>query len=253
MRTPDTASLRVVVYYRVGLPTLNLEKQRLAVECYGWFRRIEELREYTEIETHRLQNRPQLDLALSEAERLGADLLIADIGLLTLDVPFLTALHQAQETRGVKSLARGLLDGDYLPTAFLLDWAKWEVQAQSERTKQGLAAAKARGSKIGTTGAAHIDVARAARSAIAATRRSKYLSIITKIRRAEPGIKTLQGMADALTARGVKTPAGQSKWSASQIRRVTGPARKKASSSDQTVLATEPALQGSDGNGWVLH
>jgi DNA invertase Pin-like site-specific DNA recombinase len=95
--------------------------------------------------------------------------------------------------------------------------AELEAGLISQRTKAALAAAKARGKRLGNPhllarGAGPIrkrqarDKAREVAPAIAAARKA--------------GCTTLTELAEALTARGIKTPGGHATWSAEQIRRV---------------------------------
>ncbi len=62
------------------------------------------------------------------------------------------------------------------------------------------------------------DVARAAWSAAAARRAAEVAPYLDAARKA--GATTLQQLADALTARGVRTPRGGEGWRPWQVRRV---------------------------------
>jgi DNA invertase Pin-like site-specific DNA recombinase len=89
--------------------------------------------------------------------------------------------------------------------------AEAEGIAISTRTKAALAAAKARGVKLGNPRllAGSPDQARmaaAAKSAKATARATDLLPVIAEVRAA--GVATLSGIAKALTARGVPTPSG---------------------------------------------
>jgi DNA invertase Pin-like site-specific DNA recombinase len=93
----------------------------------------------------------------------------------------------------------------------------------SARTRAALAAAKARGVKLGNPRLRSGDdataaEARAAWSAAAARRAAEVLPYLDAARRA--GATTLQQLADALTARGVRTPRGKEKWRPWQVRRL---------------------------------
>jgi hypothetical protein len=101
--------------------------------------------------------------------------------------------------------------------------AEEEAHATSARTKAALAAAKARGTKPGnpslTPGdSATAASARAAWSVAANRRAAEVLPYVTAARRA--GAVTLQRLADALTARGVRTPRGGDGWHPWQVRRL---------------------------------
>ncbi len=93
----------------------------------------------------------------------------------------------------------------------------------SARTKAALAAAKARGVRLGNPRLKPGDgstaaEARAAWSAQATRRAAKVAPYLDAARRA--GATTLQQLADALTARGVRTPRGGERWRPQQVLRV---------------------------------
>jgi DNA invertase Pin-like site-specific DNA recombinase len=86
----------------------------------------------------------------------------------------------------------------------------------SKRTRDALAAKKAQGAKLGNPNIASISSGREKRTAIANERAANILPIINAIR--ESGITTLNGIANALNARGLKTARGNA-WSATEVKR----------------------------------
>ena len=96
----------------------------------------------------------------------------------------------------------------------------------SARTKAALAAAKARGVRLGNPNlrAGSPEQARAAnavRTERARVRAADVLPFIEQAQRA--GATTLQQLADALAARGVPTPSGRgARWRPVQVARVMG-------------------------------
>ena len=89
----------------------------------------------------------------------------------------------------------------------------------SQRTKAALAAAKARGIRLGSPeGIDTSHIARAARSVKASAKAKNIAAVISDIERS--GISTLAGVAQALQARGIKTPRGNDNWTATQVARV---------------------------------
>jgi DNA invertase Pin-like site-specific DNA recombinase len=101
--------------------------------------------------------------------------------------------------------------------------AEEEARAISARTRAALAAAKARGVKLGNPrlmpgNPEQARRAAAAKSAQAASRAADLLPVLTEIRAA--GVTTLTGIAKALTARGVPTPSGRGTWSPATVMRL---------------------------------
>jgi DNA invertase Pin-like site-specific DNA recombinase len=97
--------------------------------------------------------------------------------------------------------------------------AEDEARRISERTKAALAAAKARGTKLGSPVAAQtVAKARAARAAYAAKANDTTRAVIRDVQAS--GIRTLAGIARTLQARGIKTPAGRQEWQPVQVSRL---------------------------------
>jgi DNA invertase Pin-like site-specific DNA recombinase len=97
--------------------------------------------------------------------------------------------------------------------------AEKERSLISQRTTAALAAAKARGVKLGSpTGAETIGKARAARSEQVSKANATTRAVIAEIQRTGAG--TLKAIAQELEARGVRTPAGRDRWDAKQVSRL---------------------------------
>jgi hypothetical protein len=93
------------------------------------------------------------------------------------------------------------------------------VYNASERTKAGLAAAKERGVKLGNPRLA--ETARGPMIAAKKAEADRFARAVEPIIREAQGAgaKTLRAIADALEARGIRTPQGK-KWSAMQVSNV---------------------------------
>jgi DNA invertase Pin-like site-specific DNA recombinase len=96
----------------------------------------------------------------------------------------------------------------------------------SKRTKEALAAAKARGVRLGkpeNLSREHLEagraIGRATRSKIAGHRARDLAPVIADLR--SQGTRTLRDIAAGLNARGIPTPRGGT-WSAVQVMRVLG-------------------------------
>ncbi len=142
---------RFVAYYRVsterqGRSGLGLEAQRAAVEGYlghnGW----EMVGEFTEVESGRKADRPQLARALASCRVHDATLVVAKLDRLARNVHFISALMES----GVEFAAVDFPQANRLTVHILAAVAEHEREMISARTKAALAAAKARGVVLGT-------------------------------------------------------------------------------------------------------
>ena len=179
--TPMTLTLqppsRFVAYYRVstarqGRSGLGLEAQREAVRAFmgGSTRELAEA--FTEIESGKHDDdRPQLARALDACRLTGAVLVIAKLDRLSRDAHFLLGLEKA----GVEFVAADMPNANRLTVRLMAVIAQEEREMISARTKAALAAAKARGTKLGgNRGGPKVDSAkgREARSRAATPARS---------------------------------------------------------------------------------
>lgn len=210
---------RCVAYYRVstqeqGRSGLGLEAQREAVTRYLNGGTWEPIGEYTDVESGKRDDRPELQRAIAHARRARATLVIAKLDRLSRKVSFVSSLMDA----GVKFVAVDNPSANELTIHILAAVAQAERKAIGERTKAALAAAKARGTKLGNP---RLDDARPrARAAIASRAREFAAATLPTIRHLQGcGCETLQSLADALNARAVPT-ARSGSWTATAVRRV---------------------------------
>jgi DNA invertase Pin-like site-specific DNA recombinase len=138
-----------IAYYRVstdrqGASGLGLEAQRLAVLQHTGGGKLSA--EYTEVESGKKHtNRPQLLAALEECRRKKATLVIAKLDRLGRNVAFISALMDG----GVDFVCCDNPHANRLMLHMLAAFAEHEREQISHRTKVALAAAKARGVKLG--------------------------------------------------------------------------------------------------------
>src|SRR5271165_4697682 len=139
-----------VAYYRVstdrqGASGLGLDAQRQAVGRH-LAGKGDLAAEYTEIESGRRDaNRPQLRAALEECRKRRAVLLIARLDRLARNVAFIANLMNSD----VEFVAVDMPQANRLTIHILAAVAEHEREMISQRTKAALAAAKARGIKLG--------------------------------------------------------------------------------------------------------
>jgi DNA invertase Pin-like site-specific DNA recombinase len=142
---------KFVAYYRVstarqGASGLGLEAQKASVAEYLNGGRWELCAEFTECESGKYDhNRPALQDALAACRRWQATLVIAKLDRLSRDAHFLTGLHKA----GVKFVAVDMPEANEMVVTIMAAVAQAERRMISERTKAALAAAKARGKRLG--------------------------------------------------------------------------------------------------------
>lgn len=140
----------IIGYYRVSTRKqeksgLGLEAQQAAVADFARSRNCQILASYTEVETGKRADRPELAKAIAHAKRARATLVVAKLDRLARNVAFTSALMES----GVDFLACDNPHANRLTIHILAAVAEDEARRISERTKAALAAYKARGGVLG--------------------------------------------------------------------------------------------------------
>ena len=217
---PAKHSGKWVSYLRVsterqGESGLGLEAQRAAVAAYlnGGSWRLEA--EFVETESgKRSDNRPQLAAALAACKKLKAKLVVAKLDRLSRNLAFIAALMDS----GVEFVAVDNPHATRLTLHILAAVAEHERAMISERTKAALAAAKARGRKLGGPKLAlATKLGNAANAANADRFAANVAPIIRQVQKS--GATSLRAVAAALAARGIPTARG-GEWHAAQVANV---------------------------------
>lgn len=215
---------KLVTYERVstarqGRSGLGLEAQRKSIEDYANGRDAMILARFTEIESGRKNDRPELEKALQLARLTGATLVIAKLDRLSRNAAFLLTLRDS----GVSFVAVDMPEANDLTVGIMALVAQQEREAISQRTKEALQAAKARGVKLGNpNGAAALrragQGAEALRKAVTANADAfaESLSPVLQDIRGQ-GHATLRAIAAELNARGIRTRRG-GRWHVSTVR-----------------------------------
>lgn len=212
-----------VAYFRVstakqGVSGLGLEAQQEAVSRY--LGGAAPLASYTEIESGRDDDRPALAEALAHCKRTGAKLLIAKLDRLGRKVAFLSALMDG----GVPFVCCDNPTATRLTLHVLSAVAEHEAEQISARTTAALAAAKARGVKLGghRPRAHTLTAADAERSLQVRTARAGAFAADVAAQIAElqsEGKASLGQLAAGLNDRGIETSRGKA-WTPTAVARV---------------------------------
>lgn len=142
-----------VAYYRVsterqGRSGLGLEAQQAAVEAFCAQHGLALDQAFTEVESGKRSDRPQLAKAFAKARRVRGVVLIAKLDRLARDVHFISGLIK----QGTPFICVDAANDDTFVLHIKASMAEEEAQKISARTKAALAAAKARGVKLGNPG-----------------------------------------------------------------------------------------------------
>lgn len=212
-----------ITYYRVstaqqGRSGLGLEAQRTAVQSYLDAHGGREIATFTEVESGKQNDRPQLAAALKRCRQTRATLLVAKLDRLSRNAAFLLTLRDA----GTRFVAADLPDMNETVVGIMAVIAQAERQAISDRTRAALAAAKARGTRLGNprlqAGTRQTAANASAANAAAADERAKDLAdVITDAR--ESGKRSLRELAGHLNGLSIPTARGRA-WTADGVRRV---------------------------------
>ncbi len=234
--TGPAGPVRFVAYYRVsterqGRSGLGLDAQREAVARHVAAAGGEVLADFQEVESGKRNDRPQLAAALAACRAQRATLLIAKLDRLARNARFLLGVVEGSGEGGVvfcdlPTVPPGPV-GKFLVTQ-MAAVAELEAGLISQRTRAALAAAKARGVKLGNPRlrAGTPDAARAATAVRAEASRARAADVLPYVEAARSaGCRTLREVAAALTARGVPAPAGGRAWHPMQVKRVVDACR----------------------------
>jgi DNA invertase Pin-like site-specific DNA recombinase len=141
---------KFIAYYRVstdhqGANGNGIAAQRKAVEDYLNGGRWKLVGEFTEVESGKRSDRPELEKALAACRKHKAKLVIAKLDRLSRNVHFISGLME----RKVDFVACDMPSANAFMINVYAAVAQEERRMISDRTKAGLAAAKERGVKLG--------------------------------------------------------------------------------------------------------
>ena len=213
---------KFITYYRVsterqGRSGLGLEAQRASVQSHLDGHGGRELATYTEVESGKNNERPELAKALARCRLTRATLLVAKLDRLSRNAAFLLNLKDS----GVGFQALDMPEVTTLSLGVLATIAQHERETISARTKAALAARKARGLPLGTPrdlSAYAVSAGVAGRASLLAKARKHAEEIAPQINAARSeGNTSLRQVASWLNDQGIVTHRGK-QWTAAAVR-----------------------------------
>lgn len=208
-----------IKYYRVSTRSqadsgLGLSAQQRDIDLYlstyaetPW----EVIAEFTDVQSGKDDNRPELQRAMALAEETGATILIAKLDRISRRVSFISAI---MERKKLNLTVATMPNADKFQLHIYAALAEQEREFISLRTKQALAPLKGTGKLGGNRG--NIDKANEAARALADSHAAKVMDTVLPLKEAG---RTLQQIADTLNKSGVKTARG-GKWHPTTVKNV---------------------------------
>lgn len=206
-----------VAYYRVstqgqGHSGLGLEAQETAVKAYVQSVGGSLVAEFKEVESGAIDERPELEAALKQCSAQRAMLVIAKLDRLARSVHFISELLQS----GVEFVAADMPHANKLTIHIIAAVAEYEREVIAQRTKASLAAAKARGVRLGNPNARSQSKKACARAKELADGYARDVLPIVRTLQSQ-GVTSLSGIAKALARSGTRTRRGGA-WSATSVK-----------------------------------
>lgn len=206
----ETTSVKYAHYLRVstdkqGIDGYGIDAQRLAISKYvpG--------AEFIEVESGKRKDRPELLKALAYCKKNSAVLIVAKLDRLARNVAFVSMLMESK----VEFICADMPAATPLTIHIMAAMAEHEASMISVRTKAGLAAAKARGVKLGKSmDSEKGNIGRVTQSQIADRNAEKIRNTVNGLQTAG---KSLRMIAVELNAMGVTTPR-KAQWTAQAVK-----------------------------------
>jgi DNA invertase Pin-like site-specific DNA recombinase len=215
-------SCSIVAYYRVsthkqGIAGLGMEAQQALVERYATDTGCTVVASYTEVESGKGKgtNRPELVKAMAHARRIRGTLVIAKLDRLGRNVAFISGLIES----GVDFKAADSPHDEKMVLQMKAVMGEAELTKIKERTKEALAALKARGVVLGKPENLTHDAQRKGAQANRNEAITAYATIAPLVASLRTEGLTLRSIADRLNAEGRYTRTG-AEWSPTTVKRL---------------------------------
>ena len=215
-----------IAYYRVstqrqGQSGLGLEAQQAAVQAFAERRELTITETFTEVETGTSKRqRTEILRAIDAAKKAQALLVIAKLDRLARNVAFVSNLMES----GVDFTAVDMPDANRLTVHILAAIAEHEARLISDRTKEALKAAKARGTRLGNPNGFPAEHRRRGPQVQRVRAQHDTRQALRVIRMLRQEGRSYRAIASILNADGYRARQG-GYWHASQVKRVLDRAR----------------------------
>jgi DNA invertase Pin-like site-specific DNA recombinase len=208
---------KAIAYYRVstdrqGKSGLGLEAQNETVQQFANFKQWELIGEFTEIESGKKNNRPQLQEALKQCLKQKAVLVIAKLDRLGRNVAFISSLMESK----VEFVAVDNPHANRLMLHLLAAFAEHEREQISTRTKEALKVAKNRGIILGKHGK---NVLSKQNMKLADDFAETMIPIISELK--SEGFITLRALRDELNNRSIASFRKDCQWHLDTVFNIT--------------------------------
>jgi len=218
--------MKYVAYYRVstskqGINGLGMDAQEKAVSMYLDAQDGELIDSYREVESGKINKRPEMEKALRRCRLTGATLVIAKLDRLSRNAAFLMALRDSE----IAFVCCDMPEANSLTIGIIACMAEYERQMISERTRAGLAAKKARGEtwvdldQLARVRTGDTTAATAARVAASVRRKAEIAEVIREMEQDAGESLSSRAMAARLNDAGYTTSRGN-QWSNVAVLRV---------------------------------
>lgn len=212
---------KFIAYYRVSTSKqdLGIESQREIVSQWINSHGGSLIASFSEKESGKRNDRPELEKALAECKRHSAKLLIAKLDRLSRNIAFIFELKES----GVEFQSCDLPDFNTLTLGIFATMAQYERELISSRTKAALALLKEKGVKLGKPNATFTEEMRSRaldKRKQNARKNEANVKAYAAIKFAvESGTMTLNALAHYLNDNGFKT-ANDGLWRGNQVKRL---------------------------------
>lgn len=212
--------IKIVAYYRVstdkqGRSGLGLEAQRAHVANLVHARGYDVVAEFIEVESGRKTDREELGKALALCKSNGHTLVVAKLDRLARNVLFTAQIMES----GIEFIACDMPTANRLTVHILAAVAEEEARLISQRTKDALAAAKARGVLLGSARPGHWEGREHLRGRGKKVVHTISDTLLAQMKQLRNAGNTFEQISDIINSQGHVTPGGKS-WSKSLVHRM---------------------------------